>query len=143
MLRIQDINQLVVETFQDRASKVCVWIDNEGDGPNEPRRGRRTGYEPRKRVFMIENELRSENRCNRSHVDMPPIGAYGQALEPFRAVNRSVGPFIGNFRLQVGISELALLHLHISRSVRGCERQDSAAEGPGIVWVGNRREALG
>src|SRR5438874_10149974 len=25
----------------------------------------------------------------------------GQALEPFRAVNRSVGPFIGNFRLQV------------------------------------------
>ena len=115
--------------FGHGASKVCVWIDDEGDGPNEPRRGSRTGYEPRKRAFMIENELRSQNRCNRSHVDMPPIGAYGQALEPFRAVNRSVGPFIGNFRLQVGISELALLHLHISRSVRGCGRQDSAAEG--------------
>ena len=31
MRRIQDINQLVVETFQDRASKVCVWIDDERD----------------------------------------------------------------------------------------------------------------
>ena len=74
---------------------------------------------------------------------MPPIGAYRQALEPFRAVNRSVGPFIGNFRLQVGISDLALLHLHISRTPGGVERQDSAAQGLGIVWVGNRREALG
>ena len=69
---------------------------------------------------MVENELRSEKRRNRSHVDMPPIGAYRQALEPFRAVNHSVGPFIGNFRLQVGISDLALLHLHISRIAGGC-----------------------
>ena len=73
---------------------------------------------------------------------MPPIGAYGQALEPFRAVNRSVGPFIGNFRLQVRISELTLLYLHISWIAGGCGRQDSAADGLGIVWVGNRREAL-
>src|SRR4029077_8890001 len=73
--RIQDINTFVVETFQDRATQVCVWIDNERDGPNKARRGRRTGYQPRKRAFMIENELRSEKRRNRSHVDMPPIGA--------------------------------------------------------------------
>ena len=80
------------------------------------------------RELMIENELRSENRRNRSHVDMPPIGAYGQALEPFRAVNQSVGPFVGNFRLQVRIADLALLHL-ILGEVGG--------------WIGNPREALG
>ena len=68
---------------------------------------------------MVENELRSENRRNRSHVDMPPIGAYRQALEPFRAVNEPVGPFISDFGLQVGISELVLLDLHISWIVGG------------------------
>ena len=44
---------------------------------------------------------------------MPPIGAYRQALEPFRAVNQSVGPFISDFRVQVRISELVLLDLRI------------------------------
>src|SRR4029077_20790181 len=97
--RIQDINTFVVEAFQDRATQVCVWIDNERDRPNKAGRGRRTGYQPRKRAFMIENELRSEKRRNRSHVDMPPIGAHRQSLEPFRAVNKSIGPFVGNFRL--------------------------------------------
>src|SRR6202035_71192 len=92
---------------------------------------------------MIENELRSQKRRNRSHVDMPPIGAYGQALEPFRAVNQSVGPFVGNFRLHVGISDLALLHLNISWIVGGREGKESAAQGLGIVWVRDRREALG
>ena len=42
---------------------------------------------------------------------MPPIGAYRQALEPFRAVNQSVGPFVSDFRLQVRIADLALLDL--------------------------------
>ena len=60
---------------------------------------------------MLDNELRTENRGNRSHVDMPPIGAYGKALEPFRAVNQSVGPFVSDFRLQVRIADLAFLDL--------------------------------
>src|SRR5206468_11619854 len=58
---------------------------------------------------------------------MPPIGAYRQALEPFRAVNEAVGPFIGDFRLQVRISDLALLDLHVGEVRK---------------WIGNRREAL-
>ena len=67
---------------------------------------------------------------------MPPIGAYRQALEPFRAVNQSVGPFIGDFRLQVGISDLALLDLASVGVSGGLRRR-------GIVWICNRREALG
>src|SRR2546423_12497106 len=76
---------------------------------------------------MIENELSSKNRRNRSHIDMPPVGAYRQALGPFRAVNKSVGPFVSDFRSQVRIADLALLNLHV-----GLRRK----------WIGNRREAL-
>src|SRR4029077_15445996 len=133
--RVQDVNYLVVETFQDRPSKVGVWIDNErgrakirstiGGGASSGR-GRRTRDQTRQ--IMLDNELPSENRRNRAHVDMPPIGPYRQALEPFRAVNQPVGPFIGNFRLQVRIADLALLHLIL---------------GEVGEWIGNPREALG
>src|SRR6478672_3987073 len=142
--RIQDIDQLVVETFQDRASQVLVWIDDKRDGANKARRGRRTGYQRStaspcscKRAFMVENELRSDKRRNRSHVDMPPIGAYRQALEPLRTINGPVGPFVSDFRVQQGISELVFLDLHISWIVGGCGRQQSAAAiSFGIVRIG-------
>ena len=58
---------------------------------------------------------------------MPPIGAYRQALEPFRAVNRSVGPFISDFRSQVRISDLALLDL--PSVIGGCDGRIRAASG--------------
>ena len=76
---------------------------------------------------MRDNEIRTENRGNRSHVDMPPVGAYRQALEPFRAVNQSVGPFISDFRSQVRIADLAFLDLTLGE-VR--------------TYIDNRREAL-
>src|SRR4029453_15516587 len=46
-----------------------------------------------------------------TQVDMPPIGAQGQAIEPFRAVNNAVGPFIRGFRFQVRISGNAFFYL--------------------------------
>src|SRR5207245_2763723 len=72
--RIEDIYQLVVETFQDRTSKVCVRIDNERD-PAKIRSaigrgwssGRRRGPLDQAREIMLNNELCSENRRNRSH----------------------------------------------------------------------------
>src|SRR5205809_4600944 len=44
---------------------------------------------------------------------MPPIRAQCQALDPFRAVNRSIGPFVGHFRMQIGISYDAFLNLRL------------------------------
>jgi hypothetical protein len=69
--------------------------------------------------FHDRYELRSDKRRNRSHVDMPPIGAYRQALEPFRAVNESVGPFISDFRAKCRISELVLLDLRNQSDLAG------------------------
>src|SRR5438309_1631241 len=116
--RIQDIDYLVVETFQNRPSKVGVWIDNErgrakirstiGGGRGS---GRRRVSRDQAGKIMLDNELPSENRGNRAHIDMPPVGADRQALEPFRAVNKSVGPFVSDFRSQGRIADLAFLDL--------------------------------
>src|SRR5437762_7586857 len=35
---------------------------------------------------------------------MPKVRAQGKAFDPFWTVNRSVGPFIGDLRLQIGVS---------------------------------------
>ena len=75
----------------------------------EYRRRRRPKYQAGK--IGLDNELRAEGRDERSQINMPPIRAQRQALEPFRAVNDPVRPFIGDFRLQQGISTNAFLDL--------------------------------
>ena len=62
------------------------------------------------RLLLIRNW--ASQRCNDvAHVDVPPIGAHRQALYPLGTVHGSVGPFIGSFRLQEGISVNAFLDL--------------------------------
>src|SRR5207249_11562132 len=62
------------------------------------------------------DELRADGRDERSQINMPPVRAYSKALEPFRAVNNSVRPFIGHFRLYAGISTNALLDHFLGQS---------------------------
>src|SRR6476646_3129097 len=57
-------------------------------------------------VLEIENELRVNERRNRSKVNMPKVRAQREAFDPIRTINRSVGPFIGDLRLQIGVSPL-------------------------------------
>src|SRR4029077_8758167 len=45
---------------------------------------------------------------------MPPVGAQCQALNPFRAVNSSVGPFIRYFWMQIRVTNDSLLDLWLS-----------------------------
>ena len=70
-----------------------------------------------KAVLEIENELRVNERRDRSKVNMPKICAQRKAFDPFRTVNRPVGPFIGDLRLQEGISTLD----YPDRGVIGCQ----------------------
>src|SRR5436189_1814533 len=58
---------------------------------------------------------------------MPPISAYCQTLDPFRAIYDPVGPFISRFRMQEWIAAKALLNLRLSL----CR-----------VWIHYQREAL-
>src|SRR5712671_1486539 len=53
---------------------------------------------------MIDDELPTGHRGKRSKVNMPEIGAEREAFDPFRSVNRSVGPFIGNLRIEKRVS---------------------------------------
>ena len=76
---------------------------------------------------MLDNELRAEGRYNIAHVNMPPIRAQRQALDPFRAVNRPVGPFIGHFWVQLGVSANVFFDLDIG--LRG-------------KWIDDPREVL-
>ena len=82
---------------------------------------------------MIDNELRVDGGRNRSKVDMPKISAQGKTFDPFRAVDDSVRPFIGNLRLQERVS-------------LGDYPDPGAGLGQ-ILWIasiiGNRRETLG
>src|SRR5438477_3526018 len=45
---------------------------------------------------------------------MPPIRAQCQALDPFRAPNRSIGPFIRHFRMQIRVSYNSFFNLRLS-----------------------------
>ena len=49
---------------------------------------------------MIDDELPTGHSGKRSEVNMPEIGAQREAFDPFRSVNRSVGPFIGDLRIE-------------------------------------------
>ncbi len=53
---------------------------------------------------------------------MPKVRAQRKAFDPFRTINRSVGPFIGDLRLQIGVSPLADPNSSSVRSKRiaGC-----------------------
>ena len=67
-------------------------------GPGLPGTRRRT-TDNQTGDIILDNELRAEERRDRSHINMPPIRAERQALEPFRAVNGPVRPFVGHLRL--------------------------------------------
>src|SRR4029434_5924721 len=67
-----------------------------------------------------------------TQVDMPPIGAQGQAIEPFRAVNNAVGPFISGFRFQVRISGNAFFYLIL------CLRGERISYGREALCAGRR-----
>ena len=53
---------------------------------------------------ILDNELRAEVSDDGSQINVPPIRAERQTLDPLRAVNDPLRPFIGDFRLQVWIS---------------------------------------
>src|SRR5437016_1245559 len=96
--RVQNIDRFVVETFKDRAGKIFVRINDEDDWSRFTRNHWRTTDNQAGDV-IINSELRAEEGRDRSHIDMPPIRAERQALDPFRAVNETVRPFVGHLRL--------------------------------------------
>ena len=97
--RVQNIDRFVVETFKNRARKIFVGINDQDDWAQFTRNrlGGRTDNQTGD--IILDNELRTEERRDRSHINMPPISAECQALDPFRAVNGPVRPFIGHFRV--------------------------------------------
>src|SRR5439155_9453445 len=97
---IQNIDRFVIKTFHDCPGQVQVGIDDLGDCAS----CRITTHQPGEAVLEIDNELRANERRNRSQINMPKVRAQGKAFDPFWTVNRSVGPFIGNLRLQIGVS---------------------------------------
>src|SRR5438477_12828893 len=96
--RLQKISRFVVETFKNRACEVFVRINDQNDWSRFTRNHRRT-TDDQIGVIKVNSELRAEEGRDRSHINMPPIRAYRQALDPFRAVNEPVRPFIGHLRL--------------------------------------------
>src|SRR5205823_7844793 len=96
--RIQNIDRFVVETFKDRTCKISVRVNDQDDSSWYARNLRRT-TENQTGDIVVDDELKTEERRDRSHVDMPPIGAKREALEPFRAINSTIRPFIGDLRL--------------------------------------------
>src|SRR5206468_12872749 len=68
-----------------------------------------------RRIFQ-DDGLRTEGRHDVAHVNVPPVGAQCQALNPFRAVNRAVGPFVRHFRMQIRVSYNTFLNLRLGLS---------------------------
>src|SRR4029077_8250118 len=106
--RVQNVDCFVVETFKDRASEVFVGINDQKDWSRFTRNHRRT-TDNQIRVIKVNSELRAEEGRDRSHINMPPISGERQALDPFRAVNGPVRPFVGHLRLYIRISYNAYL----------------------------------
>src|SRR5213080_3203128 len=96
--RVQNIDCFVVETFKNRACEVFVGINDQNDWSLFTRTLRRT-TDNQIGVIKVNSELRAKEGRDRSHINMPPIRSERQALDPFRAVNNPVRPFIGHLRL--------------------------------------------
>src|SRR6266576_1041631 len=107
--RVQNIDCFVVETFKNRACKVFVRINDEDDWSRFTENRRRT-TDNQIGGIKVNSELRAEEGRDRSHINMPPIRSERQALDPFRAVNEPVRPFVGHLRLEVGISYIEYPH---------------------------------
>src|SRR5215510_15164019 len=95
--RIQNIDGFIVETFEDRACKVSVRIDDQIDSARFTWTRRRI-TENQTGNIIINNELKTQKGRNRSHINVPPIRCERQALDPFWTVNSPVRPFIGHLR---------------------------------------------
>src|ERR1700751_5788971 len=70
---------------------------------------------------------------------MPPVGAQCQALEPLWTPNGAVAPFVGDFRLQSRISNLALLNLNVSLTGERVVDRREALQGCGGYLQKRRR----
>ena len=111
---IHNIDRFVVQTFEDNTGEVLVRIDKDRDRPKRTGNGARsTEYEWPVRLVTKECDcgLGTQGRHDVTHVDVPPVGAKCQSLNPFRAVNNSVSPFIRHFRMQEGVTGYAFLDL--------------------------------
>src|SRR4249919_3139194 len=62
---------------------------------------------------------------------MPPVGADRQALDPFRAVNSSIGPFIRHFWMQSRVTQYSLLDLWLGLSRKRISHDREALRGSG------------
>src|SRR5882724_4513247 len=89
-------------------------------------------HQPGEAALEIEDELRANERGNRSKVNMPKVRAQREAFEPFRSVNRSVGPFVSNLRFEERISN------HDDRNTRAIRSQSLRI----VKIVGERSEAF-
>src|SRR5207248_2373901 len=53
---------------------------------------------------MIDDEIPTGHIGKRSKVNMPEISAQGKTSDPFRTVNCSIRPFVGNRRIEERVS---------------------------------------
>src|SRR2546430_12379489 len=53
---------------------------------------------------MIDDEIPTRHIGKRSKVNMPKISAQGKTSDPFRTVNCSIRPFVGNRRIEERVS---------------------------------------
>src|SRR5437764_10479131 len=53
---------------------------------------------------MIDDEIPTRHIGKRSKVNMPEISAQGKTSDPFRTVNCSIRPFVGNRRIEERVS---------------------------------------
>jgi hypothetical protein len=119
--RFQNVDRFVVETFEDCVGKVVTGIDHQhnraglaGDFTGPPKHEGPLLLNPRGGWITLDKELRAKQRHDIAHINIPPIGAHCQTLDPFRAVHDSVGPFVGDFRVQERVSDNAFLDLGLS-----------------------------
>ena len=74
---------------------------------------------------------------------MPVVGAQRKTLNPFRTVNRSIGPFVSDLRLQVGISTYEELELRACRGSSLGSLNGRANRGDGREPAGVRSGNVG
>src|SRR5947199_4936303 len=92
--RVQNKDRFVIKTFHDGAGEVQVGADDARDCAS----CWITNHQPGKLALTIDNESQVDSCRNGSKVDMPKISAEGETRDPFRTVNRSVRPFVGDLR---------------------------------------------